>query len=222
MKAFFLLAFLSSTAFAADIYPMRYTYSFDGIARDGAHRDTYVVCERVCVVAPSLMRAPKNLTLSVRVSQDQTGESVPETTPAAGMLAKAETSRKPAGHEKPDVSPSPNQDMTPKRASVLFAVDSFALDASEKTKLSSFVAEAQDRKNLSISVEGYTCDLGSQAHNDVLARKRAETVASYLEKAGMRPTRVTGMGRCCYVTEEPGKRSLNRRVEIAVSKGETR
>jgi outer membrane protein OmpA-like peptidoglycan-associated protein len=168
------------------------------------------------------MRAPKNLTLSVRVSQDGTGESVPETTPAAGMLAKAETSAKPAGQEKPDLSPPPSQDLAPKRTSVLFAIDSFTLDASEKTKLSSFVAEAKDRKGLSISVEGYTCDLGRQAHNDVLAKKRAETVALYFERAGMRLARVTGMGRCCYVTEEPGKRSLNRRVEIAVSTGETR
>jgi outer membrane protein OmpA-like peptidoglycan-associated protein len=224
VKAFLLvfLVFVPSMASAANIYPMRYTHVFDGIARDGAHRETFVVCEGVCVTAPSLVRAPKSLALSVRLSQDKTGESVPGTTPAAGMLAKAETSRKPASQEKSDLPLPAIQDLAPKRTSVLFAIDTFALDASQMAKLSSLVAVAHDRKDLSVSVEGFTCDLGSQAHNDALAKKRAETVALYLEKVGMRPTRVTGMGRCCYVTEEADKRSLNRRVEITIDKGETR
>ena len=224
MKVFLLafLVFVPSIASAADIYPMRYPHAFDGIARDGARRDTFVVCERICVTALSLVRAPKSLTLSVRLSHEVTAESVPGTTPAAGMLAKAETSRKPASQEKSDLPLPSIKGLAPKPTSVLFAIDKFALDASQMAKLSSLVADAQDLKGLSTSVEGYTCDLGSQAHNDTLAKKRAETVALYLEKAGVHPTRISGAGKCCYVTEEADKRSLNRRVEITISKGETR
>ena len=67
---------------------------------------------------------------------------------------------------------------------------------------------------------GYTCDLGSKAHNDVLAIKRAEAVAAYLRKAGLHAIWVAGTGKCCYATKDPGKRYLNRRAEVTISKRE--
>ena len=208
----------SCVSHAAGIYQTEYRHSFEGIAC--APRLAFVICDDSCTVASSLMRAPKAVTLSARVSQDQTGEHVP-TTIATGVLAKIEASKKLTGQEKPD-PPLSSQSLTPKRTSVLFPLDSFALQIPEKAKLSAFVAEVKDRKDLSVSVEGYTCDLGSRAHNDALAKKRAETVAAYLKKAGVHITRVTGAGKCCYTTEDPSRRPFNRRVEITVGTGENR
>lgn len=204
---------------AAGIYQTEYGYAFEGIAC--APRLAFVVCDEGCTVAPSLLRTPKAVMLSARVSQDRTGEkSLPGTTVPTGVHAKAEIPN-PADYEKSKFPP-PSQGMTPKPISVLFPLDSFALQTSEKGKLSSFAADVKDRKDVSVSVEGYTCDLGSQAHNDALAKKRAETVATYLKKAGVHTARVTGRGKCCFTTEDPSRRSFNRRVEITVGTGENR
>ncbi|MGD0235955.1 MAG: OmpA family protein [Syntrophorhabdales bacterium] len=206
---------------ATGIYQTEYRHSFEGVAC--APRLAFVVRDDGCAVASSLMRAPKAVTLSARVSQDRTGEkSVPGMAVSTDVQAKAEIPKNPVDREKSDPSPPTRQAMTPKRTSVLFPLDSFALQPSEEGKLSSFVSEVKDRKDPSVSVEGYTCDLGSQAHNDALARKRAEAVAAYLEKAGVHPARVTGAGKCCYTTEDPSRRSFNRRVEITVGTGENR
>ena len=95
---------------------------------------------------------------------------------------------------------------------VYFDFDSAVLKDSEKNKI-----------NLAISpnakvdtVTGYTCDIGTKEYNDRLALKRAGAVSSYLKEKGVIPSKVEGKGKCCYVSEEKGLKSLNRRVEITV------
>ena len=107
------------------------------------------------------------------------------------------------------------------RITVLFGLDSSALSNAEKARLSSFVKSLDaEAKAGNLFVTGYTCDLGSKAHNDVLAIERAEAVEAYLRKAGLHVMWVTGMGKCCYATKDPSKRYLNRRVEVTISKKE--
>ena len=65
-------------------------------------------------------------------------------------------------------------------------------------------------------VTGYTCDLGTQRTNDVLARKRAETVADMLKALGFKVVAVMGKGKQGYITDNPDMGHLNRRVEIAI------
>ena len=222
IRALFLASLLSlpCVAHATGIYQTHYGYSFETITC--VPRLAFVICDDGCTAGPPLMRGPKAVTLSARVSQGDTGErNLPGMSSPASSTMKVETSQQPIAHEKPE-PPPPRQGWALKRTSVLFALDSFTIEASQEAKLSAFVAEAKDRKDIFVSIEGYTCDLGSQAHNDALARKRAETVASYIEKAGIHPARVTGAGKCCYTTEDPSRRSLNRRVEITVSTGENR
>ena len=43
--------FQSVASHAAGIYQMDYRYSFDGMARDSAHRQTFVICDDACAVA---------------------------------------------------------------------------------------------------------------------------------------------------------------------------
>ena len=65
-----LVLFQSAASHAAGIYQMDYRYSFDGIARDNAQGQTFVICDDACVAAPPLAPAPRFPALSMRVSQD--------------------------------------------------------------------------------------------------------------------------------------------------------
>jgi outer membrane protein OmpA-like peptidoglycan-associated protein len=72
----------------------------------------------------------------------------------------------------------------------------------------------------SILVEGRTDDLGSQAFNDRLARKRAEVVAAYLKRLGVKsPIEIRSQGKCCYAiaNNSDESRAINRRVDLHFS-----
>lgn len=72
----------------------------------------------------------------------------------------------------------------------------------------------------SVLVEGRTDDLGSQAFNDRLARKRAEVVATYLKRLGVKsPIDIRSQGKCCYAIANTSdeSRAINRRVDLHFS-----
>lgn len=72
----------------------------------------------------------------------------------------------------------------------------------------------------SILVEGRTDDLGSQAFNDRLAKRRAEVVAAYLERLGVKsPVEIRSQGKCCYAiaNNSDESRAINRRVDLHFS-----
>jgi OmpA-OmpF porin, OOP family len=206
-----LVFFQSMDSRATGIYQMEYGYSFDGIARDSRQRQTFVICEDARVTAPYLVRASRLPGLSVKVSQDLTvGRESTERGPE--RESREITVRKDTGEKNRGSDGS---------ITILFDLDSSTLNDTERVRLFSFVESSRAAaKGSDLSVTGYTCDLGSKAHNDALARKRAETVATYLQKAGMYLSRVTGVGKCCYTTEDQGTRHLNRRVEVRINQGE--
>ena len=201
-----------SRSHAAGIYQMGYRYSFDGMAWDNARRQTFVICEDACAAAPPLAPAPRFPALSIRVSQD-IAASQKEAAQKAPDSGSRET---PASKDASD-----RKHAADARITVLFGLDSSVLSDAEKARLSSFVKSLDaETKAGNLFVTGYTCDLGSKAHNDVLAMKRAEAVEAYLRKAGLHAMWVTGTGKCCYATKDPGKRYLNRRAEVIISKRE--
>jgi len=206
-----LVLFQSVASYATGISQMDYRYSFDGPASDSAHVRTFVICDDACTVGPSLAPAPRFPALSVRVSRDAAKENAQKApvSGSEGTFPKKDTSeREPAAEA---------------RITVLFGLDSSALTEPEKARLSSFVENlGAETKAGDLSVTGYTCDLGSKAHNDVLAIKRGEAVAAYLRESGLHAMRVTGTGKCSYATKDPGRRYLNRRVEVTTSKGEAK
>jgi OOP family OmpA-OmpF porin len=72
----------------------------------------------------------------------------------------------------------------------------------------------------SILVEGRTDDLGSQAFNDRLARKRAEAVVAALKRLGVKgDIEIRSQGKCCYSTANRSEelRAKNRRVDLQIS-----
>jgi outer membrane protein OmpA-like peptidoglycan-associated protein len=207
------LLFQSVSAHAAGVYQMDYRYPFDDMAGDGARRKTFVICDDACVAESPLAPAPRFPALSIRVSQDlpvSPGKEATQKEPNVGISESSLKKNTYNGEHAADA-----------RITVLFGLDSSALSDAEKAKLSSFVKSlgAETRAG-NLFVTGYTCDLGTKAHNDALAMKRAETVETYLRKAGLHAMWVTGTGKCCYATKDQGKRYLNRRAEVTISKRE--
>jgi len=84
-------------------------------------------------------------------------------------------------------------------------------------------AKAKDRR---VSVEGHTDSIGSDAYNQRLSERRAESVASSLENGGVSTQRVTakGYGKRYPVApntnpdgaDNPAGRAKNRRVEVVI------
>ena len=196
---------------ATGIYQMDYRYPFSDMARDSARRQTFVICDDACVAESPLAPAPRFPALSIKVSQDPIGRKEdPQRAPDGGT-----------GNSTVKKDTGDREHAADARITVLFGLDSSALSDAEKAKLSSFVKSlgAETRAG-NLFVTGYTCDLGTKAHNDALAMKRAETVETYLRKAGLHAMWVTGTGKCCYATKDQGKRYLNRRAEVTISKRE--
>ena len=72
----------------------------------------------------------------------------------------------------------------------------------------------------SILVEGRTDDIGSQAFNDRLAKRRAEVVAAHLKRLGVKsPIEIRSQGKCCYAiaNNSDESRAINRRVDLHFS-----
>ncbi len=71
-------------------------------------------------------------------------------------------------------------------------------------------AYLQTNRNANILVEGYACDLGTNAHNMKLSQKRAETVKNCLLASGIASEKITVK---FYGEELYGKLGLNSREE---------
>ena len=204
-----LVLFQTVASHATGISQMAYRYSLDGTARDSARVQTFVICDDACTVGPPLAPAPRFPALSVRVSRDVAKENV-QKAPDSGSEGTS-----------PKKDASERGSAVDARITVLFGLDNSVLTDPERARLSSFVESlGAGMKGEDLSVTGYTCDLGSKAHNDVLAIQRAETVAVYLRKSGLHPLHIAGVGKCCYASKDPGKRYLNRRVEVIISNRE--
>ena len=99
---------------------------------------------------------------------------------------------------------------------VLFGLGSAAITEQVKQQILTALEQNVSR-NTSLSVTGYTCDLGSRELNDSLALRRATNVADFLKKHSFKVVDIKGRGKQGYVSTALENRHLNRRVEISVS-----
>lgn len=129
--------------------------------------------------------------------------------------------------EKPDIFPktdlpvSGNEDRheSGPLLTVNFDLNSAQIKGGEIQKIQGAVPSLRTKAPLKIS--GFTCDLGSKAHNDRLALQRAQTVRSILLRSGLRKddiASVEGKGKCCFADTAPARHFVNRRVEITPQK----
>ena len=110
------------------------------------------------------------------------------------------------------------------QAEVLFPKDSAKLTPDARSRIIAIADEIADQEAKNVKVYGFTDNLGSSAHGDVLSRQRAEAVHKVL-KQEVSPSvtfEVRGYGEQFPIADnstEEGRRK-NRRVEIKFPKNE--
>lgn len=104
---------------------------------------------------------------------------------------------------------------------ILFGLNSSTLSTTSKTDLANFATVLKNNSDCSVNVYGHTDKTGSDAINNPLSLKRAESVVSYLQANGVGSTQfkeVKGLGSTDPVAghENTVEDEANRRVEIYV------
>lgn len=106
------------------------------------------------------------------------------------------------------------------QAEVLFAKDSARLSDSAKSRLAVIAREIEQRSATRVRVSGFTDDLGSSVHGDVLSKQRAVAVRAVLagelhSETVTFETRGFGERRPVASNSTEDGRKKNRRVEIS-------
>lgn len=103
---------------------------------------------------------------------------------------------------------------------VTFATDSYDVSGSFYPVLDSVAIVLKEFNETSINVSGYTDSTGSDMYNQELSERRANSVASYLVRAGVMHGRIQarGFGERYPVASNDNEmgRAQNRRVEISI------
>jgi outer membrane protein OmpA-like peptidoglycan-associated protein len=110
---------------------------------------------------------------------------------------------------------------------VLFEFGKADLTGNARAKVRSISEVLNEQaKGRRVSIEGHTDSIGSDAYNQGLSERRAESVASTLESDGVNSQRITvkGYGKRYPVapntnpdgTDNPAGRAKNRRVEVVI------
>ncbi|MEU3946295.1 OmpA family protein [Streptomyces sp. NPDC029526] len=113
------------------------------------------------------------------------------------------------------------------QAEVLFPKDSAKLSARAKSRISTIAQEIKAQNATKIRVFGFTDNLGSSAHGDVLSRKRANAVQSVLDQE-LNDSNVTyevrGYGEQYPIADNSTEagRKKNRRVEVSFPREENK
>jgi OmpA-OmpF porin, OOP family len=121
---------------------------------------------------------------------------------------------------KPPAKPKPVAEKVTLAADVLFDFDKSVLKAEGKRKLDDLAAKVRGINLEVVIAIGHTDSIGSDAYNQKLSVRRAESVKSYLVSKGVEPNRIytEGKGEKQPVASNKTKdgRQKNRRVEIEV------
>ena len=140
--------------------------------------------------------------------------------PREACEAKAPPPPPPAPGAKPAAKPAPVAEKVTLAADVLFDFDKAVLKDEGKSKLDDLATKVK-AINLEVVIAiGHTDSVGSDAYNQKLSVRRAESVKSYLVSKGVEPNRIytEGKGEKQPVASNKTKdgRQKNRRVEIEV------
>lgn len=146
----------------------------------------------------------------------------------APVVAKEEPKAAPAPIPKP--APTPAPEPMPETWKTLlenkpvcieganFEFDSAKLRSGEIEKLDEVVRFAEKYRDAQLESSGHTCDIGTEAYNQKLSERRAESVKAYLIKKGVAADRIdtVGYGESKPMADNKTRegRELNRRVEV--------
>jgi len=105
-------------------------------------------------------------------------------------------------------------------SNVTFAFDSATLNSQFDTVLDKVADTLKEYDKTVVEVAGHTDSVGSDAYNQTLSEKRANSVADYLSGHGMQRTRMVtigaGEGHPVASNDTEEGRAQNRRVEITI------
>ncbi|MFJ9568664.1 OmpA family protein [Streptomyces bacillaris] len=110
------------------------------------------------------------------------------------------------------------------QAEVLFGKDSAKLSSAANARIAAIAEEIKKQNATKVRVFGFTDNLGSSAHGDVLSKQRADAVHGVLSKQ-LGPTvtyEIRGYGEQYPIAsnaDEEGRKK-NRRVEVSFQRGE--
>ena len=102
---------------------------------------------------------------------------------------------------------------------ILFATNQAALNTAAKNSLNKFAGVLNSNKDMDIAIYGHTDNTGSDAVNDPLSLKRAQSVQNYLQSCNVTVNQfktIQGMGSKSPVSDNTtaAGRQANRRVEV--------
>lgn len=103
---------------------------------------------------------------------------------------------------------------------LLFDFDSSALRLEAQDNLRDLAASLQDFDDTEVLVVGHTDSQGAESYNQRLSERRASSAAEYLIERGLRPSRITTLGKGelepMASNDTATGRQQNRRVEVAI------
>ncbi|MCT6778796.1 OmpA family protein [Streptomyces sp. CS7] len=110
------------------------------------------------------------------------------------------------------------------QAEVLFGKDSAKLSSAANARIAAIAEEIKKQNATKVRVFGFTDNLGSSAHGDVLSKQRADAVHGVLSKQ-LGPTvtyEIRGYGEQYPIASNSNEegRKKNRRVEVSFPRGE--
>ncbi len=167
------------------------------------------------------------------VSNNSADDPVAAKPPKASQGANANPDKdKPSASANPE--PSPSESVTAKptprkpnvtlKSDLAFGIDSAKLSAAAKTAVAKLARQVRRAKlKGTISIDGYTDNLGSAAHGLELSQERAKAVAQYLRsKLGNSTVQIVALGHgeaqpIATNATEAGRKQ-NRRVTITLPK----
>lgn len=112
------------------------------------------------------------------------------------------------------------------QAEVLFSKNSAKLSAAAKSRIDAIAAEIKKQNSTTVRVFGFTDNLGSSAHGDVLSKQRADAVQAVLDADLNDPNitfEVRGYGEQYPISDNSTEagRKKNRRVEVTFPRTES-
>ncbi|MGI5457466.1 OmpA family protein [Streptomyces sp. CA-249302] len=112
------------------------------------------------------------------------------------------------------------------QAEVLFSKDSAKLSAEAKARIATIADEIKKQNATQVRVFGFTDNLGSSAHGDVLSKQRADAVQGVLDQDLNDPNitfEVRGYGEQYPISDNSTEagRKKNRRVEVTFPRTES-
>jgi outer membrane protein OmpA-like peptidoglycan-associated protein len=103
---------------------------------------------------------------------------------------------------------------------VHFAFDSAELTAKGRAILDELIPGLKANPGMKVTLAGHTCSIGSEAYNQKLSERRAQSVYNYLVAKGIAAERLTVFGygemRPAFSNDTEDGRSKNRRVEVII------